>query len=108
LADLLALIKELRNLSTGLEETRGPFNLCAQRPGQPDYSLMSPQTVGDSHFSYSVLIFSRLSRLADIDSRKELVPLIHTPPSRKRDSDKGPASNTSVTTVALSPSGSRM
>ena len=37
--------------------------------------------------SYSVLIFSSLSRLAVMDSRTELVPLIHDPPSRRRSSD---------------------
>ena len=35
--------------------------------------------------SYSVLIFSSLSRLAVMDSSTELVPLIHAPPSRSRD-----------------------
>jgi hypothetical protein len=42
---------------------------------------------------YSVLIFSSLSRLAIMDSRTELVPLIHDPPSRRDwriSSDKGP------------------
>jgi hypothetical protein len=58
--------------------------------------------------SYSVLIFSSLSRLAAMDSRTGLVPLIHAPPSRRRSSGKGPESKTSVTTVASSPSGVRM
>jgi hypothetical protein len=40
--------------------------------------------------SYSVLIFSSLSRLAAMDSSTELVPLIHAPPSRRRASGKGP------------------
>ena len=40
--------------------------------------------------SYSVLIFSSLSRLAVMDSSTELVPLIHAPPSRRRSSGKGP------------------
>ena len=40
--------------------------------------------------SYSVLIFSSLSRLAVMDSRIELVPLIHAPPSPRRSSGKGP------------------
>ena len=57
---------------------------------------------------YSVLIFWSLFRLAVMDSDTELVPLIHAPPSLKRSSGKGPQSKTSVTTVALSPSGSRM
>ena len=52
--------------------------------------------------------FWSLSRLAAMDSDTELVPLIHAPPSLKRSSGKGPKSKTSVTTVALSPSGSRM
>jgi hypothetical protein len=43
---------------------------------------------------YSVLIFSSLSRLAIMDSSTELFPLIHAPPSRRRESrissDKGP------------------
>ena len=39
---------------------------------------------------YSVLIFSSLSRLAVMDSRTELVPLIHAPPSLRRSSGKGP------------------
>jgi hypothetical protein len=34
---------------------------------------------------YSVLIFSSLSRLAVMDSSTELVPLIHAPPSCRRD-----------------------
>ncbi len=34
--------------------------------------------------SYWVLIFSSLSRLAVMDSSTELVPLIHSPPSRRR------------------------
>jgi hypothetical protein len=34
--------------------------------------------------SYSVLISSSLSRLAVMDSSSELVPLIHSPPSRRR------------------------
>jgi hypothetical protein len=34
--------------------------------------------------SYSVLIFLSFSRLAVMDSRTELVPLIHSPPSRRR------------------------
>src|SRR5665213_1184743 len=40
--------------------------------------------------SYSVLIFSSLSRLADMESSTELVPLIHDPPSLRRSSGKGP------------------
>jgi len=40
--------------------------------------------------SYSILIFSSLSRLAAMDSSTELVPLIHAPPSRRRSSGKGP------------------
>jgi hypothetical protein len=43
--------------------------------------------------SYLVLIFSSLSRLAVMDSSTELPPLIHAPPSRRRDrriSSKGP------------------
>src|SRR6202035_1812568 len=35
--------------------------------------------------SYSVLIFSSLSRLAFMDSSTELFPLIHAPPSRNMD-----------------------
>jgi hypothetical protein len=34
--------------------------------------------------SYSELIFSSLSRLAVMDSSTELVPLIHSQPSRRR------------------------
>jgi hypothetical protein len=60
------------------------------------------------HRFYSMLIFWSLSRLAVMDSDTEVVPLIHAPPSLKRSSGKGPKSKTSVTTVALSPSGSRM
>lgn len=40
--------------------------------------------------SYLVLIFSSISRLAVIDSRTGMVPLIHAPPSRRRSSGKGP------------------
>ena len=58
--------------------------------------------------SYSVQMFSSLSRLAAMDSSTGLVPLIHAPPSRRRSSGKGPESKTSVTTVAWSPSGVRM
>jgi len=62
--------------------------------------------------SYSALIFSSLSRLAVMDSSTELVPLIHAPPSCRRNwrisSDTVPQSKTSVTTVASSPSGVRM
>jgi hypothetical protein len=62
--------------------------------------------------SYLVLIFSSLSKLAVMDSRTELLPLIHAPPSCSRDwrtpSVTVPESNTSVTTVASSPSGVRM
>ena len=62
--------------------------------------------------SYLVMIFPRLSRLAFMDSGTEFFPLIHAPPSRNRDwrisSVTVPQSNTSVTTVASSPSGVRM
>jgi hypothetical protein len=37
-------------------------------------------------WSYSVLIFSSFSRLAAMDWRTELVPLIHVPPSWRRES----------------------
>jgi uncharacterized spore protein YtfJ len=42
---------------------------------------------------YSVLILASFSRLAVMDSRTEFAPLIHVPPSRRRDwriSSKGP------------------
>jgi hypothetical protein len=43
-----------------------------------------------SRLTYSMLIFSSLSRLAAMDSRTELDPLIHDPPSLRRSSGKGP------------------
>lgn len=61
--------------------------------------------------SYWTLIFSSFSRLALMDSSTELVPLIHSPPSRRVwriSSDREPKSKISATTVASSPSGVRM
>ena len=42
--DLLVSIKKSGKLSKSLEETRGPFNWCGQRRGQPHQSLMQPFT----------------------------------------------------------------
>jgi hypothetical protein len=61
---------------------------------------------------YCVMTLSSLSRLAAIDSTIVLCPLIHLAPSLNRDRRTSsltvPGSNTSVTTVAWSPSGVRM
>src|SRR6185312_8436123 len=61
---------------------------------------------------YPVTTFSSRSRLAAMESRIELCPLIHDPPSLNRawrtSSVTVPQSKTSVTTAASSPSGARM
>lgn len=63
-------------------------------PRAPDRELPGPRckklaALLDER-SYTVLIFSSLSRLAVMDSSTELVPLIHAPPSRRRSAGNGP------------------
>ncbi len=48
MTDLLVSIKKLGKLSTGLRETRAPFNLCAQHLGQSHQSLMHPYAPTDA------------------------------------------------------------
>jgi len=64
-----------------------PFTMIGLEAPEAPIDIVQPPI---KRRSYSVLIFSSLSRLAVMDSSTELVPLIHAPPSRRRSSGKGP------------------
>ena len=84
---------------------------CRRSPAEPSPRL-EYRREAERRRTYCVTIFPSRSRLAVMDSRIELFPLIQVPPSCNKDwpisSLMVPTSNTSVTTVASSPSGIRM